>query len=756
MMPRISSLLGRRNTSEADKMLQQKLRRVFFFLDDNMCGMISPKTALFALYRMQLVTRTGDKGLLRDIRAKVRRKTRNTEGALILADMVGPPREEGGLVGSAGDDGSLVCRAPNSQYDPSLPGAAGNDDSMPSMAKRLFTANMNLQHRSNDEHSVAMAPTGSLGSGTSGSSDIVTYEDFRRLILEDDEMASKLRAVCQKEARKSPTSKHLGMRNSEKIAVDVALGVLTLLLMLALIDQVAQYSMSTSEDFKLAHLENVVRLFFGNQTTDDEIPRLVKDEVMEYRGTQDWDLIYLDINRKVYCNALRATSPACKLPPDSDLTMYWGYRSSLDDIEADWQASAYRIDDLTVLYTETNSSATELNWERPSVLVYHDHATVEFEAVIALGTTIAVILIIFGGIFFIMKDLSILSTSLMKPLKELADDMSSLAHLNITGTRRSHPTEDRITEVRLLRKTFENMKMAITSWGKYVPWPVVSLLLRSNPDAQLDVKETEVSMFFSDIASFTTIVESIPPTSCLELLGRYFNDMTTVIDSYNGVVLEFIGDAILCIYGAPISDPEHATKAVRASLGMLHSLISLNTWGSSKGLPQVDIRCGVHTGTVLVGNMGMHSRMKYGIVGADASIPSFLEETNKTYTTNLLISKSTHSRLDPNAFIMRPIDVLRMTPGALEPEQIYQVMDRCRRSGGNQLLPVASLHTAAMAHYNARDFEEAYCAFERVHHMMQHVHGIDDIPSALLMSRCMSYLEVPPPADWNGVWDCGG
>ena len=142
------------------------------------------------------------------------------------------------------------------------------------------------------------------------------------------------------------------------------------------------------------------------------------------------------------------------------------------------------------------------------------------------------------------------------------------------------------SEVRLIRRTFENMKKAIKSWGKYVPWPVVQLMLRANVEANLEVNETEVTIFFSDIANFTTIVESLPPESSLLLLSRYFNDMSKVIDDHGGVVLEFIGDAILCIYGAPLNNPEHPSAAVRAGLKMLGSLKKMNEWSS--GHPQGD------------------------------------------------------------------------------------------------------------------------------------------------------------------------
>lgn len=279
----------------------------------------------------------------------------------------------------------------------------------------------------------------------------------------------------------------------------------------------------------------------------------------------------------------------------------------------------------------------------------------------------------------------------------------------------------------------------------------------------MDVNEEEVTIFFSDIASFTTIVERIPPESSLLLLSKYFNDMSKVIDDHSGVVLEFIGDAILCIYGKPIEDPEHPTTAVRSTLKMLSQLRRINDWSEKKDppLPRVEIRCGVHTGKVLVGNMGFDSRMKYGIVGEDAHIPSRLEEINKNYKTNFLISQNTLDRLDKDTFITRPIDYvyLRHTPDS-SAELIHEVRAMSKKHAKtHREWPAAALHAEAMELYKARDFKQAAAKFEDVAAMMHEITGgeedHEDYPSLLMLSRCESYIGRPPPAKWQGVWDRG-
>jgi len=261
-----------------------------------------------------------------------------------------------------------------------------------------------------------------------------------------------------------------------------------------------------------------------------------------------------------------------------------------------------------------------------------------------------------------------------------------------------------------------------------------------------------VTILFSDIASFTTIVENMEPESSLLLLSRYFNDMSKVVDDHGGVVLEFIGDAIQCIYGAPLSNENHPVAAVEASLRMLGALRRMKDWCKARDLPEVKIRCGLHTGRVLVGNMGFHSRMKYGIVGEESTIPSKLEELNKSYKTSILMSESTYERLPPNMFHIRPIDYiyLRKAQGSTS-ELIYEVLPLKGRSllGGRMI----TLHAEAMAEYRRQEFLSAQLKFEQVNAIALDLTGVEDGPASLMATRCSTLLETPPPQGWDGTWD---
>lgn len=297
------------------------------------------------------------------------------------------------------------------------------------------------------------------------------------------------------------------------------------------------------------------------------------------------------------------------------------------------------------------------------------------------------------------------------------------------------------------------MKKAIKSWGKYVPWPVVHILMNSGVDTVAEKKE--VTVFFSDIASFTTIVENLDPEQSLLLLSRYFNDMSKVIDDHGGIVIEFIGDAILGVFGEPRKNEAHASAAVKATLRMLLGVQKINEWSSRMQLPELSIRCGVHSGTTLVGNMGFNTRMKYGVLGA--TIPGRLEELNKSYSTDMLISEATYRKLDSAAgFIVRPIDYIYLSVvDGDPPEPVYQVLGREKLNVTmRKIRPAADKHAIAMSYYVKRKFKQAAHLYHEVNEMIQALTGVEeDVASRIMMKRSRFYAASPPPPEWDGVWD---
>jgi len=789
LMPRLGKICGKRvKVNDTNRVLDKKLRRVFNFIDTDMDGYI-PQVAVISVVSKLKASGGGDEsialmslmkskvvntlGIMRRLAKTQKSKPQSmlSEGTRSKTSMEFAGRSKTSMEIAVRSKTSMEflgespCQSQASGlYGDSPTGGAESAQTSPSPRLKFPLS------KSHTTTFQARMKTMALAASTTSQltrqspeedpeDDVIDFADFRRLMLEDEWVASKLRSACEEQLKQASNMKNLTSRHAEHVAVKVALGVLLLLFVLNLIEPTLK---NISPLRGLRFCDKLVRTEFPQLTVDAEVPQLVKEQVEVWLdavgksiGTRS--LLYLDLDKKVYCSEIPGhTGGLC-----SNATRFWGWRRSLLVLDGDLRNMGVRQSDLLLLrvpdFSDSEVSQEELELRTTAVAVLYDRVHSTVEAWMSLLTTSAVIFIILSGIVLLTRDLTFLSHHLLRPLRDLADEMESIAQLQLAGVSNTEAEEvgeeGETSEVLLIRRTFGNMKKAVRSWGKYVPWPVVQMLLRAGDEAKLEVKDREVTMFFSDIANFTTIVESIQPVSCVKLLNRYFNAMSKVVEDHGGVVLEFIGDAIQCIYGAPLHNDCHPYSAVEASLRMLKALRQIKEWCLEQGLPEVNIRCGIHTGRVLVGNMGFHSRMKYGIVGEESTIPARLEEMNKIYKTKILISESTHNNLGPHDYFIRPVDFvhLRQVEGA-NSELIYEVMPM-RAKRPSMVNRIISLHAEAIYEYRRLEFASAIRKFEQVNSILADVNDGDDLPSSLMIKRCTTLMDVPPPNDWDGTWD---
>lgn len=155
----------------------------------------------------------------------------------------------------------------------------------------------------------------------------------------------------------------------------------------------------------------------------------------------------------------------------------------------------------------------------------------------------------------------------------------------------------------------------------------------------------EVSILFADLRDFTTWVESSPPEDVVAGLNAYFTEMDAAIRAHGGLVLQFIGDEIEAVFGAPQSDPLHADHAVAAALEMQARLEAWNAARQQRGERTLRHGIGIHSGTVVAGNIGSSERMAYALVGDAVNVASRIEALNKTFGTQVLVSGSTRALL---------------------------------------------------------------------------------------------------------------
>lgn len=184
------------------------------------------------------------------------------------------------------------------------------------------------------------------------------------------------------------------------------------------------------------------------------------------------------------------------------------------------------------------------------------------------------------------------------------------------------------------------------SFESYFPPQVVRKIM-ANPDSIWDKGERkELSILFSDIRSFTTHSAKLPPDRIRKFLNEYFEAMVEIVFQHRGTVDKFIGDGLMVFFGDPEPLPDHATRAVRAALEMQRKARELDAaWKErGEGIP-LEIRIGVNTGEVVVGNMGSSRHLSYTVLGADVNLAQRLE--SNAHPGGILISRRTRELLDP-------------------------------------------------------------------------------------------------------------
>src|SRR5262249_26375049 len=150
-----------------------------------------------------------------------------------------------------------------------------------------------------------------------------------------------------------------------------------------------------------------------------------------------------------------------------------------------------------------------------------------------------------------------------------------------------------------------------------------------------------LTIYFSDIADFTSISESMPPEALVAHLGEYLQAMSEQVLAAGGTVDKYIGDAVMAFWGAPLENAEHDRGAGTAAVRNQQPLRKLRERWQAEGKPPFRARIGIHTGEVIVGNIGSAARLNYTVIGDAVNLASRLEGLNKYYDTSILISEST-------------------------------------------------------------------------------------------------------------------
>jgi adenylate cyclase len=287
------------------------------------------------------------------------------------------------------------------------------------------------------------------------------------------------------------------------------------------------------------------------------------------------------------------------------------------------------------------------------------------------------------------------------------------------------------------------------AFGMFVDPRLVGDLVKDSGTA--DHADRQVAtVFFSDIAGFTSISEELTPLAMVKLLNHYFAAVTESIRANNGIVDKFIGDAVMAFWCEPFSPGDsHAAAACRSALAQQELIAKINqdlpnVLGLRRSAPTIAVRMGIATGEVILGTIGSTLAKSFTVVGDNVNLASRLESVNKIFGTRIIVTEST-VKLARSEVETRELDLVTVA-GKTEPVRIYEVLCQAGQLGPGQPELLQEFAKGLVA-YRQRDWDTAERQFR---HCLEI--NAKDTPTGLYLERIAALRAAPPPGNWDGVW----
>jgi len=345
-----------------------------------------------------------------------------------------------------------------------------------------------------------------------------------------------------------------------------------------------------------------------------------------------------------------------------------------------------------------------------------------------------------------------LARNLVKPVRDLL--VGAMAVKN--GDLSAHVQVRTTDEIALLAQSFNYMVSGLkekesikATFGQYVDPRIVNTLLAGKTLAESGEKRV-MTVFFSDIAGFTSLCEQLTPDSVVRMLNHYLSAMSAPISKYQGIIDKYIGDAIMAFWGPPFtSETEHAALACHAALEQLENLEGFrrslpDVTGLRRGLPQFNMRIGICTGDVTAGTIGSESAKNYTVIGDTVNLASRLEAANKYYGTSLIVTATTYKAAG-DGVVGRELDRIQVL-GKAEPVQIYQLLGR-KGQVATAVLELRGRYADGLDAYRRGDWSAAKSGFQDCLRIAP-----EDGPAKTMLARVSAFEAKPPPAGWKGTW----
>ncbi len=277
-----------------------------------------------------------------------------------------------------------------------------------------------------------------------------------------------------------------------------------------------------------------------------------------------------------------------------------------------------------------------------------------------------------------------------------------------------------ITEERKVKKLKE-------AFSSYVSPEILNIIIKNPEKLKLGGERKEITVLFMDIRNFTELSEKKNPEELVKLLNSLFDPLTEIVLSKGGMLDKYIGDAIMAVFNAPVDLKDHPERACSCALEMLRVIKKLNKKFLKEFNVEVEAGIGINTGVAVIGNMGSKRRFDYTAIGSTVNLASRLEELNKVYNTNILVSENTKKKVE-GKFLFRKIDRVRIKGIAREVE-IYELLED---NPENRILKIR--FEEALEEYTKGNFKDALKKFEEIYKVF------GDKVSLVFMERCRELI----------------
>ncbi|MCR4316170.1 MAG: CHASE2 domain-containing protein [Planctomycetes bacterium] len=283
------------------------------------------------------------------------------------------------------------------------------------------------------------------------------------------------------------------------------------------------------------------------------------------------------------------------------------------------------------------------------------------------------------------------------------------------------------------------------AFSSYLDAKIVKKIMDHPDMLALGGDKKNLTMFFTDLKGFTSISEQLLAEELVKLMNQYLGIMTRTVEDYEGHVDKFIGDAIMAVFGAfddGEEDEPHQVRACRAAIQCQKNIVTLNVSLEKQGLPKIGMRVGLHSGDVVIGNMGSDTRKNYTVMGDSVNLAARLEPINNQYGTWTCVSEATRNFLGDD-FVVRKLDKIAVK-GKTEPVVIYELVG-LRDEVPEERIQYNRAFEAALEMYFFGDFAQSKIEFEA----LLDAHPEDKAVKEFL-TRTSEYLHNPP-GKWDGV-----